>query len=477
MRQFAKITSLSLITASAIFAGSYDYSDSIAASRTHPGKDSIGINQVPMFISFGWDDNGIADKSNNGGATWIRNYLKEKTNPVGNNNPKTFDGSPMRSAFYFTAKYGREWVYENYPDVREVWNNLYTDGHEVGNHSTTHLGYWDAAKQEMVNFDGREYTKEEYLEKEIDTCHSLLIAEYSKTSSSKGIGIAEDDIIGWRNPRLEWNDAVLSAIVEKGYVYDCSMELETFGDGTDFYWPHTLNDGSPVHDNVTSHPGLWEMPAYRFVIPQSLRGEDKVGDSIMTGLDYNVWAPKAWGALELTGPEFTEILNYNLDQRMAGNRCPMLIGVHSDIYSSKKDSDYPGTASARSRQEAIENFIDYATTTYPDVRIVTPYQVIQWMREPIALENGSSVKPSSKTISEIRINSMSAGEVSLTVPQSGMYTVSLFQLDGTIVSEKSVSLLKNKLVSVQMKDNLSKGTYFVKISDGTNVTNHKVTQL
>ena len=133
---------LSITIASSLFAaggiGDYTYTDSLSASKSHPGNDSIALKDVPMFISFGFDDNGIADKGK-GGTTWIRNYLREKTNLPGSGNPQTFDGTPIRAAFYLTAKYGNEWVYENYPDVRELWNKLYLDGHEIGNHSTNHL--------------------------------------------------------------------------------------------------------------------------------------------------------------------------------------------------------------------------------------------------------------------------------------------------------------------------------------------------
>ncbi len=382
---------LALAATSILFAaggvGAYDFSDSLDASKKHPGSDSISVDKVPMFISFGFDDNGIADKKGKGGTTWIRNYLKEKTNPLGTGNPATFDGSAMRSAFYMTAKYGNEWVYENFPDVRELWRKLYLDGHEIGNHSTNHVmkveeetpGNWLA-----TNFNGKAYTKKEWLEKEVAPCQELLTKPYSKKDVTLGIGIAKSDIKGWRTPRLEWNDSIFAVIKDQGFLYDCSMELEPEGDGTSFWWPHTLDNGSPVHSEVGKHKGLWEMPAYRFVIPTSLR--EKAGDSIMTGLDYNVWAPKDWGALELTASEFTEILKYSLDQRMKGNRAPLLVGLHSDLYSAEKDSECPATGSARNRQKAIENFLDYAIKTYPEVRFVTPSQIIDWMRKPTALK-------------------------------------------------------------------------------------------
>ncbi len=95
---------------------------------------------------------------------------------------------------------------------------------------------------------------------------------------------------------------------------------------------------------------------------------------------------KRVGGKELTAPEFTDILKYTLDQRMRGNRAPLLIGLHSDIYSTIQDSDYRGTKNARARQLAIENFIEYAIAQYPnEVRIVKAKDIIQWMRNPVGL--------------------------------------------------------------------------------------------
>jgi len=379
---------LSITIASSLFAsdgiGNYAYTDSLSASKSHPGTDSIALKDVPMFISFGFDDNGIADKKGKGGTTWIRNYLKNKKNLPGTGNLKTFDGTPIRAAFYLTAKYGNEWVYENYPDVREMWHNLYLDGHEIGNHSTNHLMKWDEKGDSAIDYNGKAYTREEWLTKEVQPCQILLTKPYSKKNLSLGIGIDKNDIKGWRTPRLEWNDSIFAVLKQQGFLYDCSMELESEGDGTNFWWPHTLNDGSPAHAEVGNHRGLWEMPAYRFVIPESLRAT--VGDSIMTGLDYNIWAPKDWGGCELTSSDFTKILCFTLDQRMRGNRAPLLIGLHSDMYATEKDSETPASGTAQDRQKAIENFIEYAQKTYPEVRIVTPTQIIEWMRKPSAIK-------------------------------------------------------------------------------------------
>lgn len=417
--------------------GVYDYSDSVDASRTHPGSDSIPLNKVPMFICFGWDDNGVADKANEGGATWIRNYLKDKKNPAGSGQAATYDGSAMRSAFYFTAKYAVKWNYENYPDVRAVWKDLYADGHEVGNHSTEHLMFGEMVDGvwKSENFDGTKYTEDEWYSKEIDSCHNTL---------TKILEFDASDLYGWRTPRLEWNDTLFKALKNRGFVYDCSIESNPAEDGKSHYWPHTMNNGTPLakggsRDSVTSHAGLWQMPAYRFNIPEEL--QQKAGHSVVTGLDYNVWVREDWGGLALTGPDFTTILNHNLDLRMQGNRCPMLVGLHSDFYTDKhdKNNDFPNSGGAAGRQKAIEDFIEYAVTTYPnEVRIVTGVDIIKWMRDPKPLGETAVVKSATLKKSDISINAVTKKSVNLTLPVKGSYMISLYTVAGKKLLSTSI---------------------------------------
>lgn len=346
----------------------------IEPSKTHPHNENIPLSKVPQFISIGWDDNGIADVENHGALTWLLDFIKDKKNPIGSNDPTTFDGTPLRFAFYLTAKYGEEDVYESKEEVLKKWQQLIEDEHEIGNHSSVHLMdiQPDGDDWKITNFDGREYSISDWKEKEFDRCDNLLRKTLKVTN-----------IYGWRTPRLEWNDNILSLLEENNYLYDCSMEIAGDEEGLEFWWPHTLHNGSPLFDEVTEH-NLWEIPAYKFAIPKHLQGKNKVGSKLMTGLDFNVWAPKAWGGLELTGQDMFDILKYNLDQRIKGNKAPMHIGLHSDNYSSMKNDEFPN-ADNRSRQKAIEDFIIYALRTYPEVRFVTPKNIIDWMSSPSSL--------------------------------------------------------------------------------------------
>jgi hypothetical protein len=81
----------------------------------------------------------------------------------------------------------------------------------------------------------------------------------------------------------------------------------------------------------------------------------------------------------MTKAEFVATLEYTLDLRIAGNRAPMMIGAHSDIYSSKYTAATSSTA--EERQQAMEEFIDYARSK-PMVRVVPNQEILEWVRNP-----------------------------------------------------------------------------------------------
>jgi hypothetical protein len=102
-------------------------------------------------------------------------------------------------------------------------------------------------------------------------------------------------------------------------------------------------------------------------------------DGKITGLDWNLWVD-----FQMSKAEFLAAMKYSLDLRYAGNRCPFLFGGHSDIYSDT----YPDTianATPQERRDALSEFINYALRK-PDVRIAPMKQVLDWLRNPVALQ-------------------------------------------------------------------------------------------
>src|SRR5439155_8404951 len=124
---------------------------------------------------------------------------------------------------------------------------------------------------------------------------------------------------------------------------------------------------------ATSLPGVWEFPVYTF---NRIAGDMA---STVTGFDFNLWTK----CQNESTFNFTDVLKQSLDQRLAGNRSPFTIGVHTDIYSQFDDSanttwtNFPYQA----RRKALSDFIDYALSK-PEVRLVSFRQLIGWLRKP-----------------------------------------------------------------------------------------------
>ncbi|MBN1413408.1 MAG: polysaccharide deacetylase family protein [Spirochaetales bacterium] len=338
--------------------GAYDYTDNRAPSVNPPG--GLAVGQVPMFIVFGSDDNSTA-----AGVQWINDFFRTKTNP---------DGSRVLISFYHPTM--------NLYAARDGLNQALGYGFEVGNHTHSHPS--------GLNFSVSQW------EAEMTNCNSQLTAAYPA-----GVGVPY--VYGFRAPFLEYSDGTFPAIRNTGMWYDCSIEegYQADMDGTDYYWPYTLDNGSPgnvvfyqrgTHQLVGSHPGVWELPVYTFIVPPdelcaaygvpsglrakyaAVHPDMDVTQGKITGFDWNMWEK-----YYTTTQEVAAILKYSLDLRMQGNRAPMTIGIHSNYYTDG------------GKQQALQQFVDYALTI-PEVRLVSGKQLLDWLRNPVPI-NGSTATP------------------------------------------------------------------------------------
>lgn len=385
----------------------------ILPSKNPPG--GLKPEEVPQFVCFGFDDNsysGYPGSGGDGGMLWAINLFKNKKNA---------DESLCKASFYLASKYIDDTIenLENDSLVKESWRKAYLSGHEIGLHTHTHphgsMVEWEKDPPVWNNV-----LKKVDWYKEIEKKFQFLTKPYNPSISSPSEwdpGIKKNEIIGFRTPFLEFNNATFEALLEfQGVLYDCSIE-EGFQDeqnGTNFYWPYQLDKGSPISDAtfkdsftgrevVGSYPGLWEMPAYCVFVPDD-NNREKYGlqpgfrnelkkrvdffnpeDGKITGLDWNLWAE-----FKMAKNEVEAVLKYTLDLRIKGNRAPFLIGMHSDMYSSKyrnnNDEDKQIFENYKQSQEAIENFINYAISK-KEVRIVPVKSVLTWMKNPIPLDN------------------------------------------------------------------------------------------
>ena len=140
------------------------------------------------------------------------------------------------------------------------------------------------------------------------------------------------------------------------------------------------------------------MPAYRVIVPPDAeapkygipaglrdrlrtRLPDRVGidQGKISGLDYNLWTD-----FGLTRAEVVAVLKYTLDLRRKGNRAPMLLGMHSFYYSTMYTQPVP-SATLADRRAGVLEFLTWALSTYPDVRVVPTNAVLDWIRNPAPL--------------------------------------------------------------------------------------------
>ncbi len=376
--------------------------DHVPWSQSPPG--GLPADRVPQFVSFGFDDNGysgLEGTAGTGGFSWSVAMAQSKHNPAGSGEARNYDGAPVKFSYYLTTAYIAIWQSESPTYVKRAWHQALGEGHEMGNHTQTHShgaafdkAHWGQEIQDCID----------WITKPFDPAEVNFSPD-----ASKGAGIARDVIYGYRTPFLEYNDATFGVLTDKGFYYDTSIEegWQEDVDGSNMPWPFTLDDGSPGNEvlvgwqldppkeHLTSHPGLWELSPHPVIVPPddqcakyglgySLRDKMHgiaswfdVGSGKVTGLDYNLWVQ-----FKLNKAEFLAVMKYTLDQRLAGNHAPFTFGAHTDIYSSKYTA--ATGASDIERQQAVEEFIDYALSK-PEVRVVSNKQILDWVRNPVPL--------------------------------------------------------------------------------------------
>jgi peptidoglycan/xylan/chitin deacetylase (PgdA/CDA1 family) len=341
--------------------GEWKGTDNVPASQSPPC--GLAPEQVPQFVSIGFDDNGQV-----GGMTWAVDMLKNRG----------------KASFFLTSTYMQA----------AAWKAAYMAGHEIGNHTVTHA-------------TDRNVGLPRWLQEMTD----------SNAYITGQVGVPAEEIFGFRTPFLKYDNDTLTAVKQLGFRYDTSIEegyewddnTNASQDGTNFFWPYTLDQRSPGHTTqvewgeglveIEPHAGLWELPVYAVVVPPDAKCETygvepglraklkqrqswfDVTGGLITGFDYNLWASTSVGGFAMTKAEFVATLKYTLDQRLAGNRSPFLFGAHTDYYVASWNQNAAGTPSETDRRAAIEEFLDYAKTKQA-VEITTYKRVLEYVRNP-----------------------------------------------------------------------------------------------
>jgi len=353
--------------------------------RMPPG--GLSSAQVPMFVSFGTDDNPYSD-----GLNYLTELFASRKNPARSGNAATFDGLPLHYSFYVNTIYITPEGKEDPESVKRSWKVALEHGHEIGVHTHSHP-------------HGEDFSVKEW-QGEIDLCIDHL-------TRSDGLGVPRNQLIGFRTPFLEYSDRTLTAVYQTPFTYDCSLEQgdQKDQDGRNFVWPYLLDHGSPGEHKIHEHPGLWELPVYHFIVPpdelcerygvpRGLRAGLKkrndyfdVKQGKITGMDWNLWFEYG-----MDKAEFLATLKYNLDLRLQGNRCPLNVGMHSWIYADRNPENPPKTT-VQERRDAFREFLEYALSK-PEVRVVSSKELLAWIQSPVPLS--PSVTDASRASTDTR---------------------------------------------------------------------------
>jgi len=399
MKNFMRLTAViffSLLAISCACMGRAPLSEAAFTAMAQPPAGLLP-EQVPQFIVFGSDDNGFSGLEGSGatgGLHFLTELFSGQRNPGGNGNPLTFDASAPHYSFYVNTYYitpaaTEKNAYDNAEMedplyVRRAWKEAMANGHEIGAHTHSHP-------------HGKEFNRRQW-QKEIQICIDILGRPYAEDDVRKktGLGIDRGRLPGFRTPFLEYSDDTLTAVQQMGFLYDCSLEEGTQPDqdGGNFLWPYRLDHGSPGNvPLIGRHRGLWEIPVYVFIVPpdgecerygvtpglrSALQQRQNYFDPAMgkiTGMDWNLWCEFA-----MTPAEFLATLKYTLELRLNGNRCPLTVGLHSELYSDKQDTKGLN-ATVAERRAALSEFFAYILQL-PQVRVANHIELLRWLQRP-----------------------------------------------------------------------------------------------
>lgn len=141
-------------------------------------------------------------------------------------------------------------------------------------------------------------------------------------------GIPMSSIIGFRAPYLNYSVETLTLLKNANFTYDSSAtaSLPVDADGTDAYWPYTLDFGL-ANDCLTvpgvcrgqpEIPGLWEVPMYALF---DERGVD--GIHLM-----DPWLDTANGNAAVNNTATLEYMQDTFTKHYNGNRQPFGLYTH-----------------------------------------------------------------------------------------------------------------------------------------------------
>jgi hypothetical protein len=305
--------------------------------------------QTPQFVMLTYDD---AVTITNWNATYQRLFaFKNKAN-----------NCPVSATFFVSHENA------NYQLVYD----LYSKGHEIASHTITHQppqDYWKRATAETV-------MKEIIGQRE--TIHNFA-------------GVPLEDIKGYRAPFLQTSgDVTFDVLAKNGFTYDSSMPTQSNSKPWPIF-PYTLDDGfrqdcviPPCPAN--KYPGFFEIPLVDYWRERVISdGPPPVmGEVPCSMVDMCLPAPA----------NATDAENYfmsNFQRHYKTNHAPFPVFLHEAWLSLNETVN----------KEGYFNFIK-KVTQMDDVFFVTIQEVIEWMSDPIPLDEYA--KKACKTLPDPTLN-------------------------------------------------------------------------
>ncbi len=479
----------------------YNYTDLQEQSARPPA--GLTVEEVPCFVVLGFDNNPRAGSAADGGINFVVSMMKNKLNPTTEfPNPATFDGSHARISFYNNPKGLKGGQKNGALNLISAYRGALEDGHEIGsytfdrqrNRQTPAALSADIEEWSDDLADADEWLTKPYLDEAFtDTATEWQISDELEKGTF-GAGIPRDSIRGFRSSLSVYGQNNLPMIKELGLWYDCSVEDSSERpdeDGKTLRWPYTLgagntssdaSDGDSRSDHLSSAPtsGLWKLPNSPVFIPHDSVAEhygftpglrNRIGKDKMAGLDFNIFAKKEKNGMGLSANEYFAILKYTLDQRLKGNRAPFMFGAHSQFYFDAW-AESNSNATGHELRKALEDFIDYALSK-SEVRIVRGLDVINWMRNPVALKNAVPTKSDyKKTKPEFsaQINGIS---LSLLGIPKGHMAIRLVSMNGQIITTHA-GISDGNPQTVDLFETLAAGIYTVRVNSKNGTLSQKI---
>lgn len=242
------------------------------------------------------------------------------------------NGCNAKATFFAQALYSD-------PFLLTQW---YSEGNEIADHSFTHTAPFSGTQQEFDAMRNWAYTFG---------------------------GVPKSKIKGVRFPLRNYTVAAVETMASMGFEYDSSMADSL----TKPIWPYTLDNGvvtecngmQPICGKPINAKGFWEIPMY---------GSEGVG---------GVHLMDPYNDFDLTNPispkQVTDDLMTAFNIHYRGNKAPFGVYMHPLWLGPEIPGAVPDGVP---KLAAINKFLDQATAN-DDVWIVTNYQIIQYMKNPV----------------------------------------------------------------------------------------------